>query len=179
MNWETFTQWLTDVSNNPVFISISSIVAILGSVLVVISRTSIGRKAIKSLTELSNGTKAEVINVSTKVKGKIEEVDSKIKELEEKKNEFLKEAENKFKVFYSQFEFYETQITAILELIPNAKVKEAVSEMKSQWSEKKKEIEEFIGVSYNEFQDKMSKLEEELKELKNGREENVHQGTEE
>lgn len=179
MNWEMFTEWLTNVTNNPAFISIASVLSVLGSVLLVISKTSFGRKAIKQLSLISEASRAHISEVENRIKEKSEEIDAKIAEFNEDAVSFKEEMEERYKVFFNQFDFYETQIFEILELIPNEKVKAKLATMKEEWLKKKSEIQEFIGISYSEFESKMDELQKQIEELKDGREKRINNETEE
>lgn len=169
MTWEGFTNWLTDISHNPVFISVVSILSGLFSVLVIIAKTSVGRKALNQLSALGRKTQDRVTEIDDKVSARLRTVDSRLQELKDEKDKFFKEAEDKFRVFYNQFNFYETEIIETLKLIPNKKVQERVELIESGWKDKKKEIEDFVGISYSEMTNKISDLEKQIEELKDGR----------
>lgn len=165
MTWEGFTQWLTDISNNPVFISVISILSALLSVLVIISKTSIGRKAIKLLTNMSRETNNKVVAIYSEVNGKLKLLDEKLVEIEEERKELTEKAE----IFFNLFSFYENEMINICELIPNKKVQDKVALFKQHWPEAKKEIEKFIGIDCVEYQNKLSDLQHQIEELKDGR----------
>jgi len=169
MTWERFTTWLTNVSHNPVFISIVSILSGLVSVLIIISQTSVGRRALLELRKLGRKTQDKVTEIDGKVSSRLKTVDNRLQELKVEKDKFFKEAEDKFKVFYNQFDFYETEIIETLKLIPNKKVQERVELIESGWKDKKKEIEDFVGITYSEMTNKISDLEKQIEELKDGR----------
>lgn len=169
MNWEGFVQWLTNISNNPVFISVVSILSGLLSVLVIISKTSVGRKALKQLTALGRDTQFKVGEIAGKVDGKLKAIDSKLIELKNEKEQFMKDAETKAKIFYNMFDFYETQMIESLRLIPNVKLQKQLDKIELEWKDKKQEIEKYVGITYAEMQDKFSDLEKQIEELKNGR----------
>ena len=168
MTWEGFTQWLTDISNNPVFISVISILSALGSVLVIISKTSVGRKALKQLTALGRETNDRVSSCVAKVDNGLKKIDAELVKLNKEKEEVLKDLEIKAKTFYNMFDFYETQMIAVLKLIPNAKVQKELDKIESEWNEKKKEIANYVGITYAEMQDKFDELEKQIGALKEG-----------
>ena len=172
MSWEGFTQWLTDVSNNPVFISLTTIFGIGGCAWVILGRTSFGKKMINKAIDLSSGLKRDFSEAKKKVDESCKIVDEKLTEIENKKNEIEKLVNNKIETFYNQFEFYETQIISILKLIPNNKVQEAVDKMIEEWANKKKEIEDFVCVSYSEVMNELEKMKKTIEELENGRNDN-------
>lgn len=172
MSWEGFTQWLTDVSNNPVFISLTTIFGVGGCAWVILGRTSFGKKMINKALDLASGLKRDFSETKKKVEATCKLVDEKLVEIENKKNEIEKMVNNKIETFYNQFEFYETQIIGVLKLIPNSKVQEAVDKMIEDWADKKKEIECFVCVSYSEVMDELEKMKKTIEELENGRNDN-------
>ena len=191
--WEEFTQWLTNVTNNPTFIALMSILTTVGSILVIISKTSFGKKAILKLTQLAEVSRTEITKIQETVNEEKEKLEKRADELTEAYSNFTAHLDTQFKVFFNQFDFYETQMYEILKLVPNAKVQEKLEEFYSGWQDKKKEIEEFIGLSYSQIEEKLSEKDEKIaelenkmndllsmfEELKHGREERIDDKTEE
>lgn len=151
-------QWLTDLTNNPTFIAIVTVLTSAGSVLLALSKTSFGKKAIKYLTEKADST-------AQKVDAEINILEDKVRLLDEQKTAFINELDTKFKVYFEQFSFYESQMIEILECIPNVKVQEKVVALKEEWANKKKEIEVLIGLGSEEIENKMKELELQVQEL--------------
>lgn len=166
--WEQFTQWLTNVTNNPAFIAVASVVSSISGVLLIVSRTSLGKKALKKMFNLTTKIEGDFDSHKKVVEDKLKEseelINKKLSELAEVKDSVIeasKELDKQVKIYFNQFNFYEEQMFAILELIPNAKVQEKVSEFKAEWEDKKKEIEEFLCISYEEFEAKAQEFEDE------------------
>lgn len=159
--WEEFSQWLTNITNNPTFITIASILSSVSGILLIISRTSFGKRAIKKLTELARKTEESFNTHKEIVAEKITEIENKVIEAKSDLEDATKELDRRFRVYFNQFSFYEEQMFSILELIPNAKVQEKLKELKNEWQNKKKEIEEFLCISYEEFENKAKEFEEE------------------
>ena len=169
--WEQFTEFMNGLTNNPIFISMTSILSVLGSVLVILSKTSLGKKAIRKLTEMSNKTKDEVETVKISVDNAKKELDAKALEIEELNETFQNKLQVEMKTFYSQFDFYETQMYEILKLIPNAKVQEQLNKFYGEWQEKKVEIQEFIGMGNEKFNEELSEKMKEVEQLQHNFEE--------
>lgn len=178
MTWEGFTNWLTDISHNPVFISVVSILCTIAGGLVIIGRTSVGRKAINKLTELGRNTQNKVSEIKNFVNSKEKELDEKVSEFKVATENFVNTMDEKFKVFTNMFSFYETEMIELIKLIPNAKVQAKVKEIEEGWTEKKKEIEKYVGITYDEVNEKFADLEKQIEELKNGRNDNPSESEE-
>ena len=164
--WEEFTNWVTNVTNNPAFIALMSVVSVLTSILVIINKTSFGKKAIKMLTDLSNGTRAQA-NLALE---KVEEAKKQVEEFEENiKTEFetaKSELNSQFIAYFNQLEFFEGAVFEIFKAIPNAKVQEQLKAFMETWEAKKKEIQEITGQKYSEIEEQLNKREEEIAQLK-------------
>ena len=115
-------EWLTEFTNSPIFITLSSIFSVLGSILIIIGKTSFGKKAIAKLTDMTNQTKADVENIKVECKSALDEVKTALNTLEAEKETYKKELDTQVRVYFNQFSFYETQMFDTLSQIPNAKV---------------------------------------------------------
>ena len=144
------------ITTHPAFISVVTVLTLLGSALLVLSQTSIGKKALGKLTELISGIKTKVDNT----KKLVDESLDKVSEVKEEIVNFKNEIQNEVKTYFAQFEYFESSIFGVLSEIPNARVQDKVKEIYSKWQSKKKEIEDFIGGSFIEFDTKLKILEE-------------------
>lgn len=158
-------EWLTEFTNSPIFITLSSIFSVLGSILIVISKTSWGKKAVAKLTDMANQTKADVENIKVECKSALDEVKTALNTLETEKETYKKELDTQVRVYFNQFSFYETQMFDTLSQIPNAKVQEKLEILKANWESQKAEIEKVIGIGQDEINAKMSELEEMKKQV--------------
>lgn len=165
MTWEGFCQWLTDISHNPVFISVVTVLSALASVLVVIAKTSVGRKALNELRRLGRDTGSQFIKVKKEVSDKLAEIDEKIKIEQHELAEFKSDLEKKTTIVYNQMAFVEETMFELLELIPNIKVKAKIEKLKIEWQSQKDKIAEVMGVSYSEIESKMSELDKRIAEI--------------
>ena len=158
-------EWLTEFTNSPIFITLSSIFSVLGSILIIIGKTSFGKKAIAKLTDMTNQTKADVENIKVECKSALDEVKTALNTLEAEKETYKKELDTQVRVYFNQFSFYETQMFDTLSQIPNAKVQEKLEILKANWESQKAEIEKVIGIGQDEINAKMSELEEMKKQV--------------
>ena len=158
-------EWLTEFTNSPIFITLSSIFSVLGSILIIIGKTSFGKKAIAKLTDMTNQTKADVENIKAECKSSLDEVKTALNTLEAEKETYKKELDTQVRVYFNQFSFYETQMFDTLSQIPNAKVQEKLEILKANWESQKAEIEKVIGIGQDEINAKMSELEEMKKQV--------------
>lgn len=124
--WEHFTTWLDQVTSNPLVITITGILTVVGSIFIFLSKTSFGKKAIANLTGLyrigeqkATQTLKKVEEVETLAKEKIKALES---QYEQKANELKAEYEQKAATLVSIINYYEESVFSILEKIPNAKV---------------------------------------------------------
>lgn len=154
--WQDFREGLTNFTNNPVVISIISVLSILFAVLVVLSRTSIGRKFLKLFKEKLAEHKEEIDAVVKVAKEAKEDVEKFKDEAKEEIQEFKDNTSNKVVAIQSQFELFESDLFKILELIPNDKVKAQLELWKKNYSSQKEEIANLIGDSYSAVQEKIN-----------------------
>lgn len=150
------------ITEHPVFISIVSIFSIGGFALIVLNKTSFGKKAIDGLTKLVDNGAQRI----TGIKKIADETLDKVNEVKETALKTKEEVEIRFKSYFSQLEFFESAVFNILKEIPNAKVQAQVTAFEKQWVSKKKEIIDYVGSSYSE-------LNEDLKELKDEKEREI------
>ncbi len=152
MDWSIIEK----ITNHPVFVTVMGVAAFLGSALLFLSKTSFGKKAIAKLTELTNGVSRDVASVKGDVKNALDTVQTMKNEIVE----FKKEVVSDVKVYFNQLEFFEQGMYKIVSQIPNAKVQEQLKVFYSEWNEKKKAIQEFVGGSFNQLDEQLKELEE-------------------
>jgi len=143
--WETFTNWLTNFFNEPVVISITTVLSTLGAFLLFLSKTSFGKKAIYKLTELGHRVEKKVNDIGETVEAHKKEVQNEVVALKEN-------YEQKIAIVLSIANFYEQSFFEIASLIPNAKVQAKVTEVREVYEAKKKVIENEIGLIYDDFE---------------------------
>ena len=145
MTWETITNWISQFFDKKVVIAVVSILAALGSGLILLSRTSFGKRAILKLTTLYELG----LQKAAATEKKVQDVEKLAKE---KLDELKADYEQKIAVFVSIVNFYEESVFSILEEIPNAKVQARLKDFKESYQEKKEVIKLTIGEIYEDFE---------------------------
>lgn len=141
--WEQITSAIQEFFNQDIVVIISSILTALGSVLIILSKTSIGTKAIAWF-------KTQIGNIEKTSK----ETHEKVKEIQTLANTTIErlnaEYEAKTRILVSYYELLEKTFVEMVELIPNAKVQNKLVEFKANFDEQKKQIVEVIDLTYDE-----------------------------
>lgn len=145
MTWDSIVAAIKEFFNQDITVIISSIITIATSVLVIISKTSIGKKAL-------NWCKAKVNDIEKTAQIAREKVTNVENLAQNKIDELKAEYEAKSRVLVSYFECLEQAFVQTVELIPNAKVQNQLTEFKSQFDEQKAQILQIIGPTYEETQ---------------------------
>lgn len=155
MTWEQITTWLDQFTDKPIVYYTLCVVIGVVAAFVILSKTSVGRKALNELRGLfrsnektAHETLEKVQNVETLANEKIEQLEA---HYTQKVEECEKECEQKVAFALSIVNFYEERIFSALEKIPNVKVQECVKELKQEYQEKKNEISEVIGILYDDY----------------------------
>ena len=184
MNWEQITNAINQFFDKPIVVTLSGILTVVGAIFVFLSKTSIGKKAIKNLTSLytlgverADVTLKKVEEVQTLATNEIKALKD---EYERKANELKQEYEQKASTLVSICNFYVESTFSALEKIPNLKVQEEVKTLREEYANKKEEISNVIGVIYQdytsfkektinsikkEYEEKIQFLEDKYKEL--------------
>lgn len=143
--WEQVTLWINGFFDKPIVVTISGILTLLATILIALSRTSIGKKAIVKLTNLYNLG----IDIAHETNQKVKDVEL----LANQKIESLKaEYEQKTAALISIVNYYEESLFSLIELIPNAKVQNKLVDFKSNYIAKKEEIAQLVKVTYQDFE---------------------------
>lgn len=174
MNWEQIKTWFDNVSNHPLTITIVFVLCCFACALYIFSKTSIGRKAINKAIALHEKSLEKANNTLDKVKD--------VENLANEKIDSLKAFyEEKIAVVVSLFNFYIESLFALLELVPNAKVQNALVKVKEEYQVKKEEITSVVGAIYQdyslelenkeklirkEYEDKIAYLEQQVENVK-------------
>lgn len=167
MTWEQITTWLDQFTDKPiVYYSLCVVIGVVAA-FVILSKTSIGRKALKELRALfsrneqtAKDTLKKVQEVETLAKEKIEALTA---DYEQKLADFESKCEQKVACVVSYFSLYEERTFAVLEKIPNAKVQEQVQIFKKEYEEKKKEISDVVGVIYEDYASAIENAKQEVR----------------
>ena len=180
MDWSIIEK----VTNHPVFLALVSVGSIIAGILLIISKTSWGRKAIEKLTKLGERVENKVNENRKYISEKVEEINTVKQEIVD----FKEEAKNDIKVYFAQLDFFEGKIFDLFNEFPNEKVKAKAKLFQDEWKAKKEEIKNYIGVSYSQVEEKidtinaekdhqiailtseMAKLKELIKNLQNSKE---------
>ena len=157
MNWETITNWISQFFDKKIVIAIATILAALGCGLIMLSRTSFGKRAIVKLTTLYELGLKKANDTEEKVKAVQKLAEEKISELEGY-------YEQRIAVVISTVNFYEESTFALFELVPNKKVQEKLAEVKEQYKAKKELITSIIGEIYEDFEIAVEKKEKEIRQ---------------
>lgn len=148
--WEQVCQWINDFANKPIVVTITGVLTLLATILIALSRTSIGKKAIAKLTNLYNLG----IDIAHETNQKVKEVEL----LANQKIESLKaEYDQKTAILISFVNFYEESLFSLIELIPNAKVQNQLTTLKYNYIAKKEEIAEVVKLTYQDFEAEVEK----------------------
>lgn len=155
MNWEKIKSAIDSFSNNPLVVSIVSVLIAAAFAFILFSKTSIGKKAINKLTNLyalgkekADKTLQKVEQIETVANEKIAALEA---QYEEKAETLKSEYEQKVAVVVSLLNFYEETLFSILEKVPNAKVQVELADFKAKYQNKKAAITETIGEIYEDF----------------------------
>ena len=154
--WEQFTTWLNDFSNNPVVISLITIFTLLGAVLAVFSKTSVGRKTLNWLKEKVTEIHNEVAGNTALIRKYKDDTDSTILEFTNKADQFLNNLNTKVATIYSKFEFLESGLIDILKDVPNAKVQAKLDSYIESKEKFELEVKEALGDTYSFIQKKIN-----------------------
>ncbi len=157
MNWETITNWISQFFDKKIVIAIATIIAALGCGLIMLSRTSFGKRAIVKLTTLYELGLKKANDTEEKVKAVQKLAEEKIVELEGY-------YEQRIAVVISTLNFYEESTFTLFELVPNKKVQEKLAEVKEQYKAKKELITSIIGEIYDDFEIAVEKKEKEIRQ---------------
>ena len=157
MNWEIITNWISQFFDKKIVIAIATILAGLGCGLIMLSRTSFGKRAIVKLTTLYELGLKKANDTEEKVKAVQKLAEEKISELEGY-------YEQRIAVVISTVNFYEESTFALFELVPNKKVQEKLAEVKEQYKAKKELITSIIGEIYDDFEIAVEKKEKEIRQ---------------
>lgn len=166
--WESFKAGWDAFTNNNWVLTITGILGGLSAILVILNKTSIGRKALSLLNSGFDKVKTKVEESSTKVK----EFETQIKTFTEQTAKecetFKKECENKVSAIYIEYETFKGQVFKVLEQIPNAKVQAQVQLLKQETTETEEEIKVLLGETYGEIQKTVNEsAKNEIASLKN------------
>lgn len=155
MDWSQIALWIDNLTNNPTFITITGVLTLTGAVFSFLKTTSVGKKALNSLTTLGRNTNQIATDALVKVTAVEKFANDKIVELEAVFNKEVQELtikyETKVAALISIVNFYEESLFAIVDLIPNKKVQERLLNFKSIYQDKKNEITNIVGVIYQDF----------------------------
>lgn len=168
MNWEQIKTTIDSFTDKPLVIAITTILVSAAFAFILFSKTSLGKKAIRKLTDLyalgkekADKTLEKVQEVEILATEKIEALKA---EYEEKAENLKSEYEQKAAVLISLLNFYEETLFVILEKIPNAKVQNELAIFKANYQGKKAAITETIGEIYEDFNSAVEKNKEEVEQ---------------
>ena len=164
--WESFKEGWNAFTNNNLVLAIVGIIGSLSAILVILSHTSIGRKALKWLNEqfdkvskLAQESREEVRIIGGEVK-------QAKKDFEEFGKQLKEECEKKVAGVYIQYTDFKNDVYKVLEQIPNAKVQSAIADLKEKADTKEEEIKNLLGDQYTELSEKAkNKYEDAIAEL--------------
>ena len=155
--WEQVTQWLNDISNNPIVIRLTTVLTVFVCVLVVFSKTSVGRKVLKGLNEkfVENGLRISLMEKNYEIfKADVKEETEHIKSNNEN---FIETVRNDVLIVHSEYEFIEQGFIEILKQVPNEKVQKAIVNYLDEKEKVKSRIHELVGAPYFEIENQIEK----------------------
>lgn len=166
MNWEQIKTTIDSFTDKPLVIAITTVLVSAAFAFILFSKTSLGKKAIRKLTELyalgkekADKTLQKVEEVEILAKEKIEALEA---EYEQKAENLKSEYEQKAIVVISLLNYYEQTLFNILEKIPNAKVQAELAVFKANYQDKKAAITETVGEIYEDFNLAVERTKEEV-----------------
>ena len=144
MNWEQITNAISAFFDKPVVITIIGVLSGALTLFTIFAKTSLGKKAIKSLTALYNLGEQRAKQTLEKVQD--------VERLANERIEALKaEYEQKLAIVVSLFNFYIESLFEIARLIPNAKVQKLADQLEANYKAKVSEITKVIGEIYQDY----------------------------
>lgn len=145
LTWQEFVEGAKTFFNQPVPVIGCTIGALCIAILTIISRTSIGKKALKKLTNLFNESKNKVDNVYNEYQNFKKEKEQEIKDIkelyEEQKRAIKEEYENKLAIVKSDYNKLNDFAISIGENIHNKNITKLIGEYKD------KATNEIVGIS--------------------------------
>lgn len=174
MTWENVTHIIDKIADKPIVIAVVTALTLVMGALVIFAKTSLGKKALKSLmakflltdgqtrecAKIANDALEKVKNVETLAKDRIKALES---EYDRKANELKQEYEQKLAISVSIVNYYVESTVATLKLIPNVKVQEQVTALEAGYEQKKKEITQTIGAIYQDYSDVVKTTTQEIR----------------
>lgn len=162
MTWERLKELITHVADRPVTIILAILLTIGFFALLIISKTSYGKKAIAKLVGLYDSGRElakETLKIANETNERVKSVEilanKKIEELKafyDKKEQELKEHyEQKTAALVSITNYYVESTFNALEKIPNIKVQEEVKALREGYESKKEEITNLVGAIYQDY----------------------------
>lgn len=157
MNWAEFTQAIKDFFNQPLPVILTSISTVVVYVLVILSKTSFGKKNLL----WCRGQINDIAKTATDTNEKVKEVQQLAKEeIASLKADY----EQKITIALSTVNFYEESVFSIFEKIPNAQVQAELNNFKVEYAARKQAIIDTIGITYQDYQ---QALNEKVNEVRN------------
>lgn len=159
MTWlDKLFAWWTEFTNSPLGTTLIGILTTLVGVLVIFSKTSLGKKIINGLSKKLDQFGKRVDETLTKVKDIEEYSKGKIQEL-------IDEYEKKLGVLTSYVNDIENLLYQLGDTIPNAKVKYIVDTFKEQKEARLEELRGVVGTytDFTELRHTAEEIEEEIK----------------
>ena len=157
MEWEVIKENISAFFNMPIVITLMSITFGFIYVLVIFSKTSLGKKLFNKV----NLKYDEVVRYCKEMK---ENCETFLKEKEEQIRELKETYEQKLAVAVSYTEQIEDLLDKVADTTPNKKIKGLIEEFKSTKEERLAEIKKAVG-TYEEFLELKGKAEEVQKQV--------------
>ena len=155
-----FQDWLSHLANNPLFISASSISLCFAYVLVIFSKTSLGKKLFNKAKSSYDEALKEKEETLENLKETIEAKESEIKEL-------TYQYENRLNVLLCENVELEKLLDKIGEVSPNLKIKNALEEFKNSREERLNKINEvFTYLNFDLLKEKAEESDRLIEEAK-------------
>ena len=143
---EILQQKIAEFMNSPVGVALTTCIGLLVSVLVLFSKTSLGKKLFNQL--VSNFNKVKEMSSETL------KVVKETKEFANSQVELLKsEYDKKLLVFINYTEQLENLLYRIGEITPNQKIKNLIDNFKDEKNNRLQAISEYVNISYEKYQE--------------------------
>lgn len=158
MDWNGILETI----KNPVFIGAMFCAVAIIVLVILVLRTSVGKKTLDALSGMIPGLRKGIGDINIQI-NKFKDDSEKLAKLNQ---EFQAALIEKVNVLIAQEEYFEHSLIEIIALIPNEKVKAALDKFMVSWNAKKREVKELIGLSISELEEQLKSRDIEIERLK-------------
>lgn len=165
--WEQFKEWVDVLANNKVAVIIIASVLALVIFLIIFSKTSIGKKSLKTLKNLYSDLVSKFKDFVAVMLDFKRETIEKVNEGEKKFEELSNKTDEKLAVITLQYESFKKGVYDLLSKVPNAKVQKGLEELKLDTEKHEKYLQAVLGDYYSEIKHLLEEKENEGEKAQN------------